>query len=242
MTQAALDAVRVPARMLSTDLSPVGTSGIIRAMHAVMKAVSLVRKDRQHPQHKFKFVGHDDVTEALREPFVEHGIIQCVDLVSQSRDQAGVVRVEVSVVWRSVEDGTYIGVTSFGESNPVVTRDGRVLTDDLQIGKAVSFAVKTIQLKTFMLIGGFPDNEASSPEMEQTPAQQRPTPVAPVKESSDEQIRLMVQEYAGITTKEKLGELRRAVGSLLSGLTEAQHTELERADRDAEQRVKNGSQ
>lgn len=211
--------------------------GILRAMHEVMKDVTGVRKDRVHPRHSFKFVGHDDVTEALREPFVRHGILQLVRVVDQARDENGVVRVSVAIQWICVHDGSDFSVTTFGESNPVITKDGKVLTDDLQIGKAVSFAVKTVQLKTFMLVGGFPDNEATSPELERKPEQQRPTPVAPKRQLSDEQLRMMVQEYSGIETKEALQDMRRAVQAYVSGLTDNQHRELEAADRAAQERV-----
>lgn len=211
-----------------------GIKGIVVAMHKVMTDVSSVRKDRKHT-HGFKFVGHDDVTEALREAFVTHGIIQVVDVFEQSRDEKNIVRVGVSVRWVAVSDGSAFAGRVYGESNPVTKRDGTVLPDDLQIGKAVSYAVKTIQLKTFMLIGGYPDNEAVEHETPQRAPSQRQATV------SAEQVRLLVEEYALVKDQEGLNALRIAVGNIISGVDDVSHRALEKADGEAAKRIAGGA-
>jgi hypothetical protein len=126
-------------------------------MNAVMKEAETASKTRTNTFHKYKFIGHDDVTESVRASMVKHGIVQRVEPLEVTRT-AGDMFIRVLIQWVNMDDPQdLIAVTSHGESygtkgNP----------DDLQYGKAISYAVKTALLKNFMLVGDdTPDNEAT---------------------------------------------------------------------------------
>jgi hypothetical protein len=130
---------------------------IYQRMNAVMKEAETASKTRTNTFHKYKFIGHDDVTEAVRSSMVKHGIVQRVKPLEVVRNGADMY-IKVEVVWHNMDEPSdYISVESHGESfgtkgNP----------DDLQYGKAISYAVKTALLKNFMLVGDdTPDNEAT---------------------------------------------------------------------------------
>ncbi len=232
----------VPSQMQSA------ASGIIRAMHNVMRDVIGVAKDRKNSHYNFFFTGHDDVTEALRPHFVNHGIVQDVSIVGHERIQAtreskgkstedSIARVHVIITWTSVEDGTSKTVHTFGESSAAGT------TADLQVGKAVSYAVKVAQLKTFMLLGGYQDSEvgAGAEEVWKAPSDARggkaPSERPPGNPVSDEQVELLVSEYNAVSAKGDLDKLRVAVAAMLDRTSEEQYKRLNEADERAAGRV-----
>lgn len=209
------------------------------AMLNVMRRVSIASNKRKHHQG-FRYVGHDDVTEALRDAFLEQSIIQFVDVLEEQRNPAtGVVSVKIEVTWLCTLDDSAVKVTTFGESLPTIKKNGEIYTDDLQTGKAVSYAVKTAQLKNFMLLGGIPDNEESEPPRanENIPPKRLEGARPPKKEVSSEQVRLLVEDYNRVSSRDELGALRQAVGALIDSLDETSYTELQAADSAAASRV-----
>ena len=209
--------------------------GILIAKNKVMAKVRGVRKDRVNPHHKFKYTGHDDVTEALQLAFIEYGIDQQVTVLESSRSE-GLLTLKVRVTWTALEDGSAQSVDVWGESeSKKSSRTGDETGQSLQGGQALSYAVKVAQLKNFMLVGGgIDDNEQGSGAPAPSPGRPQSAAQAAV---SEEQVRLMVDEYASVTTREKLNELRLAVGTMMSALDEVSMKRLERADNDAAQRV-----
>ncbi len=220
-------------------------SGIIRAMHNVMRDVIGVAKERKNSHYNFFFTGHDDVTEALRPHFVNHGIVQDVSVVGHDRIQAtreskgkstedSIARVHVIITWTSVDDGTSKTVHTYGESSAAGT------TADLQVGKAVSYAVKVAQLKTFMLLGGYQDSEvgAGAPEpREASGGSKSPSERPPGNPVSDEQVELLVSEYNAVSAKGELDKLRASVAAMLDRASDEQYKRLQDADERAAGRV-----
>lgn len=133
---------------------------IYQRMNAVMLEVSSAKKTRENQHHRYKFIGHDDVTTAIRDACAKQGIVQRVTIVAieRSGDHKEDVTVTASIQWVNMDNPEdHIYVQSYGES---FGHKGK--PDDLQIAKAVSLAVKVAQLKNFMLTGDTtPDNEVS---------------------------------------------------------------------------------
>src|SRR5690606_21937067 len=94
------------------------------------------------------------------------------------------LRVRVRITWTALEDGSYQAVDSWGETT-VKNKSGR--PDGVEVGQALSYAVKVAQLKNFMLVGGLiPDAEESHGERE--PAREEPrrdTQRAPAPEKEE---------------------------------------------------------
>lgn len=214
--------------------------GIYKAIASVMAKVRGVDKDRVNPHHKFKYTGHDDVTFALHDAFVEAGIVQVVSTLSHRRTDAELVQVNVECRWVCTADGTEVKVESWGEAGMYKGEQ-----QSLQVGKAVSYAVKMAQLKTFMLIGGAPDPESDRVEEHRPESRPRSEPPPPPVRNggavSDEQIRLFEDEYKKVTTRKELDAIRFAVSPFIERMSEQQEDRLRRVDEDAMTLVSGGA-
>lgn len=118
-------------------------------MHAVMQRVEKVRKDLENKHHNYNYVGHDDVTIALRTAFVEVGIVQTVTILEAMRLEGNALGMRVGIKWTDVEDGSSVDVESYGESQA----GGKGGPQPQMVGIALSYAVKCAQLKNFCLVG-----------------------------------------------------------------------------------------
>jgi hypothetical protein len=214
---------------------------IYAAIHQVMGEVRGVDKERVNPHHKFKYTGHDDVTWALHDPFVKAGIVQIVSVVNHHRTEAELVKCEIEIRWVCIHDGSEVKVTAFGDAGMYKGEQ-----QSLQVGKAVSYAVKMAQLKTFMLIGGAPDPEDGE-EREREPAAARPRsepPPPPVRSQvSDDQIRLFEDEYKKVSNQKELNAIRAAITPYMDKLDPdgPQYERLRLADESAALLVSGGA-
>ena len=226
-------------------LSPDGQSQanppnkILLAMHRVMQEVFGVAKDRKNAHQGFSFTGHDDVTFVLRPAFVKHGIVQLVNVVGYDREGItattkrgeetdSVVCAHVAIRWIAVEDGSWYEAHSYGEASLKGT------TPDLQSGKAVSYAVKVAQLKTFMLLGGYADPEPDAGAPERAPEREHKRSEPPPRSTvTDEYIAELVNAYAEVTEKTGLDRMRKVVSGIARDVTEAQYDLLRLADEGA---------
>lgn len=216
-----------------------GCLGITRAMHGVMKQVRGVAKDRRNKHHDYLFTGHDDVTDALRSAFVDHGIVPQMSVTGCTRSETELLTMQVSVTLTAVEDGTQVELIGVGEAQMTRSRDGKPSGEDLQAGKAFSYAVKVVLMKTFMLLGGADNEEHDVPrESEQSNGNGKRPSSEPV---GDEQIRVYTDSYSSVKTKKELTEIRASVSELLSKLSQEQYRILQVADEDAAVRVDGAS-
>lgn len=122
---------------------------IYTKIHQVMQRVEKVRKDLENPHHKYMYIGHDDVTIALRTAFAEVGIVQTVTIIEAMRLDGGSLGVRVGIKWTDAEDGSAVEVESYGES----ASGGKGGPQPQMVGIALSYAVKCAQLKNFCLVG-----------------------------------------------------------------------------------------
>lgn len=211
---------------------------ILPAMLTVMKQVEAVRRDRKGPGYKFS--GHNDVTEALRDAFIEAGIVQSFTTRETNLSQFGLL-MTVVVRWTHVEDGSYKECEVPGICEPILNKDGKnVRPMDLGTGVAISYAVKYAQLKTFMLIAADVLDAEQGRSVDRQPEQRRDEPRKPSGEPpSGEQLELLVSEYNAVSTQQELSKLRVAVSGVVGRLDEEspEYKRLREADERAAERV-----
>lgn len=213
------------------------SSGIVRAMAAVMAEVEGVRKDRKGPG--YKYTGHDDVTDVLRDAFIKCGIVQSVSTKDVTLSEFG-LRMTVVVKWTATEDGTCETSEVPGIAEPILNRDGKnVRPMDLGVGVGMSYAVKYAQLKAFMLVGGVPDAEEPRRGEAPQPRSNNGATRAPANPVSDEQVALLLTEYSAVNSEAELMKLRIAVGAMIDRLERdgEQYKQLQAADERAASRV-----
>jgi len=198
----------------------------------VMRASRGVRKDRYQKYDKYHYTGHDDVTDALHDAFVEFGIDQEIILGEHGRREDKSYFVHIQIEWINVDNPEdKIVVKSYGEA--MATRDRGQKGDDLQFGKAISYAVKVAQLKNFMLVGGgIADNEAEQPAPRNGGGDEREPQSPAVEAVADDQVSVLVQQYKACKTRKDLDEVRDAIMPLLKKrrLTQEQEDKLAAAD------------
>jgi hypothetical protein len=220
--------------------------GIIKAKLAVMAEVRGVAKDRVNKHQGYEFTGHDDVTEALQDAFVKYGIAQSVSIVGCTREMDGMLlRLEVRIVWTALEDGSQEDVISWGEAT-VKNKTGR--PDGVEVGQALSYAVKVASLKNFMLVGGLvPDPEETDrePEPQRRPYTtgerndtERPSaPKEPPSGIAEEELQRWIGQYGACNTREELQAQHRKVANVIKHLSREQHQRLGDAALFAEERI-----
>jgi hypothetical protein len=206
---------------------------IYQRMNAVQRRVRFAAKTRVNQHHKYKFIGHDDVTDAVRDAMVEEGIDQEVDVREVVREGSS-LRVMAIITWRSVDDPTsFKTVSTHGESFSV---NSKGTPDDVQYGKAVSYAVKTALLKNFMLVGDdTPDNERDHGRREE-PARER---VVERQDDSAEQLALdMVDQMRGCRTLAELDDIGKTLEPVVTRVSKKTRDLLNNEWMRAEDRLK----
>jgi len=139
---------------------------IHQRMHAVMKAVRGVAKSSFNQHGKYKYAGHEQVTDALRDEYVKNGIIRSASVQQFARTSDGTLQLLVRVTWANVENPTdcYF-VDALGEA-PTTTSSGKATGQ--QAGIALSYAVKLAEMKAFALTGDDTPNPEDGDEANET--------------------------------------------------------------------------
>lgn len=129
--------------------------GIYAKIQQVMQTVHGVEKSETNPHGRYKFAGHEAVTAALRDKFAELGIVRHASATSCEVLEDGTVKLMVRVTYIDVDDGSRIELDMPAIQPP----QGRPTAQ--QVGQAVSYAVKTTEMKLFALTGDpEPDSDA----------------------------------------------------------------------------------
>jgi len=118
---------------------------------AVMSEISYIQKGDKKVNNQYTFVSHDEVTARLHPLFVKHGIV-CLTSVTNHDQDGNRTEVDITLQFVNVdnpEDNVF--VHGFGHG---------IDPQDKGAGKAISYAVKSLILKTFLLETGERDNEA----------------------------------------------------------------------------------
>jgi len=135
---------------------------IYEKLNEVRKKVQFVHKDTTvgFGQNTFKAVSHDQVTSAVRQHFVDQGIMiipsqvgKGISVDGQTKSGANKIRFEAmyEIVFLNIEDG---------QDKMTVTVEAHAEgSDDKCPGKALSYATKSAMLKVLMLETGDNDEE-----------------------------------------------------------------------------------
>lgn len=137
---------------------------IYEKLNEVRKKVIFVHKDTTvgFGQNTFKAVSHDQVTSAVRQHFVDQGIMiipsqldKGVSVEGQTKSGANKIRFEAmyNITFLNMEDGA--------DKLTVTVEAHAEGSDDKCPGKALSYATKSAMLKVLMLETGDNDEEGA---------------------------------------------------------------------------------
>lgn len=162
------------------------TSGIWKALHAVMSEIGHIGKDRVNPQQGYKFRGIDDVLEKVQPLFIKHGVLCFPEVLNEEREILPTknggsmvsVRLKVKFTYEASDGSTRIAIT-YGEAMDSGDKAGN---------KAHSVALKNAHFEVFSIPVNAPDRdtEEHSPEIGSR-APQGPTPRPADKPASSPQ-------------------------------------------------------
>lgn len=196
--------------------------GIFERLNAVMKAVTGVEKDSVNQQGRYKYAGHEAVTEAVRPAFVREGIVQSVTMPTCELLDGGHVMCTVVVRWSCHDNPASYVEGAIPSLQHCQTSSGKPTAQ--QIGQALSYAVKNFTFKTLMLTG---DTEGDS-DASVSPETFEPPPAA---------VEFMRRLEAAKDEKEvaKIGEELNAWGQV--GNTQGLRDKMTKCFRDARARI-----
>jgi hypothetical protein len=127
---------------------------IYQRILGVMEDVKYIQKGEKTVNGQYRFVSHDQVTSAIHDALVKHGIV-ALPTVSKYVQDGNRTMVDLNVKFVNAEKpDDFISTDFFGYG---------IDTSDKGPGKAVSYAFKYAILKTFCLeTGDDPDQDAST--------------------------------------------------------------------------------
>jgi hypothetical protein len=146
-----------------TDPKP----NIFQRLNAVMRDVKGVAKDRVNEHQRYKYQGHADVTAAVRDAYVRHGVVRSASILQLTLDERHTCIVEGSVTWTNIDDRTDAHCVRMWAAVPSTSAKGPSAT---QSGIALSYLVKQAELKTLALTD---DDTPDAGSDEQTRGQER---------------------------------------------------------------------
>lgn len=125
------------------------SASIYQRVLAIMSEVGFLEKDKIHEIRKegkklgeFPYISHDAVTAHIRSGFVRHGVLR-IPTVTKSSNDGNRTELEVTTA--------FVNVDKPGDRIEIQTVGYGIDRSDKGPGKALSYAVKTAELKLFML-------------------------------------------------------------------------------------------
>lgn len=200
-----------------TDPKP----NIYQRLNAVMRDVKGVAKDRVNEHQRYRYQGHADVTAAVREAYVRHGVVRSAAIEHLELDERHTCIVRGVVRWTNIDDPNNGHAVVMWAAVPSTSAKGPSAT---QSGIALSYLVKQAELKTLALTD---DDTPDASSEEQTRGQEKAQNTAP-----EVNVGGLVHAFEVAQTEADLQAARDAVKSCISGLTPAAREALTRA-RDA---------
>lgn len=122
-------------------------------MLEIQAEVSYLQKDKSSSALKYSYVSHDKVTETLRPYFLKHGVYYYVTQTSCQHEQLSdrngnpvvFTTVGIDITFIDSDSGEQITCSGYGTG---------LDPSDKSVGKAISYAVKYVLLKTLGLATG----------------------------------------------------------------------------------------
>jgi hypothetical protein len=176
MIMAELAAVKTtlqPEEIISSA-PPTGKT-IYQRMAGVMRDVRGVGKDSHNSQGNYRYAGHEAVTDALRNAYVKHGIVRTASVIKTEVLDHGVLLLTVQVSWICDDHPASRLVVEMPGLQSSVKKDGGMAP--VQVGMALSYAVKNAEFKCFALTGDdTPDTEQADNDRDDDREPQRGGP------------------------------------------------------------------
>lgn len=140
--------------MIEAQMPDKPMKNIYQKILGVMADVSYIQKGDRTVNGQYRFVSHDQVTGALHDAVVKHGIV-VISSIKEIKQEGNRTHVELYVEFINCDnpiDRFYVSYHGYG-----------IDAGDKGIGKAVSYAFKYACTKVFMLeTGEDPDNDANA--------------------------------------------------------------------------------
>lgn len=209
-------------------------SNIHQRIHHVMRLVERISKEKKNPHGGYFYIGHDDVTMALRRGFVEAGIVQTVTVKHVGRLESGGLGLTALVRWTSVDAQVdYVEVESYGEAQSM---DKKGAGTPQQVGIALSFAVKLAQLKNFALVGDDTPDPEQFGEPPPPPVREERRPAEPQADGNPE-VKKFALAFKACTTMRRYDEVLAKAANIINTVTPAERAQLVAAAREAKDRI-----
>lgn len=132
----------------------------------VMTEVRGVEKTSRNEHGRYKYAGHEAVTEAIRASMLKNGIVQTVSTEDLKLHPGGHVSLAVKIRWSCKEQRE--GEHNWVESTVHALQHAQTSAGNptaQQIGQALSYACKNFAFKTLMLTGD-PDADSDAGQLE----------------------------------------------------------------------------
>jgi hypothetical protein len=123
---------------------------IYQKINRIMKELHGVPKDSTNAHKKYQYVGYDAVNAALRPLFAQHGVVRVANALKLDVLEHGTIQVMVQVCYVDIEDGSELVVPMVAIQPSQTTQKS---VEAQQVGQAISYAVKNVELKLFALTG-----------------------------------------------------------------------------------------
>jgi hypothetical protein len=146
---------------------PKAIPNIYQRLNAVMRDVKGVAKDRHNKHQGYNYQGHADVTAAVRDAYVRHGIVRSADILTLQLDERHTCIAQGQVMWTNIDDPKDRHIITMWAAVPSTSAKGPSAT---QSGIALSYLVKQAELKTLSLTD---DDTPDAGSEEQTRGQER---------------------------------------------------------------------
>lgn len=177
---------------------------IYQRMANVMRDVPRIHKDA-NMMGRFKYAGHDKLTEKLQPAYLKHGVMRIVTVLESERDDKNNLSVKVQIAWVNVDNPTdYMTAVSFGSAPSM-----KGAPDPKQDGIAASYAVKVAEFKNLCIYGDdTPDADVSEPYHGPPPEERREEPKKK-KKPSDEVCMYVLGLIRGADSESLLKEAKK---------------------------------
>lgn len=187
---------------MSEKKVPPNGANVYQRIAAVMRKVRGVAKRAENQQGRYKYAGHEAVTEALRDAYVEHGLVRTCTVESSELVDKGTLFARVRVCWINVDDPEDTHEVLIPTVQPSTLKSGG--PSPMQVGMALSYAVKNAEFKTFALTGDdTPDVESDDAAPYEGPYDDEPRPIGRGRQQppQDDDAFALATEYLGRFTE-----------------------------------------
>lgn len=178
---------------------------IYQKINRIMQELNGVARDRTNKaKGGYAYAGYDDVNEALRPLFARHGVVRVANALKLDVLDHGTIQVMVQVVYVDSEDGSELAVPMVA-IQPSQTTNKTV--EAQQVGQAISYAVKNVELKLFALTGNPDSDDVDKAEREAIQNEGKPPPGAQARFSE------LVAMFRGAKSENEVREIEAIIKS-----------------------------